>query len=65
MLLTESCVGAAGAEVLALRFMFPVVGCKVLYVLRLAGGPAGKILVLFWLSELLLLPLCPCLNQEM
>lgn len=29
-------------EVVALRFMLPVVGCSVLYVLRFAGGPEGK-----------------------
>ncbi len=27
---------------MALRLMLPVVGCSVLYVLRFAGGPEGK-----------------------
>lgn len=31
----------------ALRLMLPVVGCSVLYVLRFAGGPEGKMLRTF------------------
>lgn len=30
------------ADVVALRLMLPVVGCRVLYVLRFAGGPEGN-----------------------
>ena len=38
----KTCCWVAEPEVVALRFMLPVVGCNVLYVLRFAGGPEGK-----------------------
>lgn len=38
-----TCCWVVVVEVVALRFMLPVVGCSVLYVLRFAGGPEGNI----------------------